>query len=141
MSASASSTTRKRRRREPLLCGHCNSLVPHTTFYRHKAKYYDYISNTWETRKSNSNSDSEVEVTHEFEDECSSVIDSTECKEYLVFLALSSYEYFLYYIVYDGQLDSEDEAAESLTEEVYTCICTHCIIGQLTIFPLGSHGD
>ena len=83
MSASIPFSIRKRRR-EPILCSHCNRLVSHTTFYRHKATFYDPISNIWDTNKGDeSNSDSEIEVAHESDIECSSLAEnprSADCK-------------------------------------------------------------
>ena len=60
-------TTSRKRMREPVLCLHCNRLVLHSTFYRHKARFYDTASDSWDTGRdgaagSNSSSDSEVEL-------------------------------------------------------------------------------
>ena len=37
-----------KRHRSLLLCGHCETYVPKSTYYRHKERYFDVISNQWQ---------------------------------------------------------------------------------------------
>ena len=60
-------STRKRKR-HPFFCDRCIRFVPHTTFYHHKAKYYESASKTWDSCTATvdtDSSDSEVEIAIE----------------------------------------------------------------------------
>ena len=37
-----------KRHRSLLLCGHCETYVPKSTYYRHKERYFDVVSNQWQ---------------------------------------------------------------------------------------------
>lgn len=65
----------KKRRREPAFCDHCNRFVPHTTFYQHKAKFYDAVSNTWNRSENVSDSDTDVEL---YDEDCTSFVETAE---------------------------------------------------------------
>ena len=62
--ATSNQANSKKRLRSTLFCGHCNRSVPHSTFYRHKVKYYNEISNTWIQNFPDSSSESD------FDDSC-----------------------------------------------------------------------
>ena len=51
----------RKRLRSTLFCGHCNRSVPHSTFYRHKAKYYKESNNTWIEKFPDSSSESDFD--------------------------------------------------------------------------------
>ena len=38
-----------KRKRRCILCGHCNRLVPSSTFYRHREQYFDVVAQKWQT--------------------------------------------------------------------------------------------
>lgn len=48
--------TAKRRKRRPRRCGHCDELVPESTFYRHKDQFFDKITHQWHKDKYLANS-------------------------------------------------------------------------------------
>ena len=35
------------RKRARLYCEHCKESVSHSTYYRHRSKYYDEVANAW----------------------------------------------------------------------------------------------
>ena len=48
-------------KRRKLLCGHCNNFLSKSTYYRHRANYFNARANVWMTErdtKVQSNSDS-----------------------------------------------------------------------------------
>ena len=45
---SAISAAPAKRVRSKLFCGHCTQLLPKSTFYRHKEKFYNSVSSEWQ---------------------------------------------------------------------------------------------
>ena len=39
-----------KRRRQSMYCGHCDSYLPKSTYYRHREAFFDSISLTWQRK-------------------------------------------------------------------------------------------